>query len=271
MNALTHGAVDLAHEASFRLAHLIVRPPTREVQASDGRSEILEPRVMQVLVALARRRGEVVSRDDLIDACWRGRIVTDDAVNRCVAALRRLAHAHGGLSVETIARVGYRLDEMPDAPVTGEALVAVLPFENLSDEAGMANFSDGVSEEVLQVISRRTDLKVVGRSSSFQCRGAEKALRHVVEHLHATHVLDGAVRRDGAQVRVSAYLIECAGQTTLWSARFDRDLSDVFALQDTVAEAVAAALTEVLGLEAGDTNSCEVSQHTQSSSLGSAA
>src|SRR5690349_4708551 len=132
--------VDLAREPRFRLACVNVCPATREVLGGRGQREVLEPRVMQVLVALSRRRGEVVSRDELIHACWRGRVVGDDAVNRCVAALRRVAHAFGGVAIETIARVGYRLEE--SGAVTGDdacgaqTLVAVLPFEPLSDEAG---------------------------------------------------------------------------------------------------------------------------------------
>ena len=249
--------VDLAREPAFRLSAVQVSPATREVLGRGGLREVLEPRVMQVLVALARRRGEVVSRDELIDACWRGQVVGDDAVSRCIASLRRLARAFGGLTIETIARVGYRLDELGDlagrdtASTVGEALVAILPFENLSDEAGMAHFSDGVAEEILQALTRCTALRVIGRAASFEFRGARKVVRHVAEELRATHVLDGSVRRSGRQVRVSAHLIECAGQTILWSDRFDRELADVFVLQDAIAEAVAEALKLALAPDVG--------------------
>jgi DNA-binding winged helix-turn-helix (wHTH) protein/dienelactone hydrolase len=102
--------IELANEPDFTLGDLHVRPSTREV-SSESATEILEPRVMQVLVALGRRRSEVVSRDWLVNQCWSGRIVGDDAISRCVARIRRLAEAHGGFTVETIARVGYRLSE----------------------------------------------------------------------------------------------------------------------------------------------------------------
>ena len=107
--------IDLAHEAAFALGGMEVRPATREAVAG-GVSEDLEPRVMQVLVALNRRRGEVVSRDELILSCWGGRAVGDDAINRCIARIRRLSESHGGFSVETIPRVGYRLNESPQGP-----------------------------------------------------------------------------------------------------------------------------------------------------------
>ena len=102
--------VDLARERPFRLGSLDIRPATREVVAADGR-EVLEPRVMQVLVALARAGGEVVTRDDLTASCWDGRIVGEDAINRVLSRLRRLSEglAQGSWSIETITKVGYRL------------------------------------------------------------------------------------------------------------------------------------------------------------------
>jgi len=104
----TPTVVDLAREARFTLGGLDVRPSTRELVA-DERREVLEPRIMQVLVALARRRGEVVSRGELVAACWGGRAVSEDAINRSISVIRRLADAHGGFRIETVARVGYRL------------------------------------------------------------------------------------------------------------------------------------------------------------------
>ncbi len=102
-------AINLARETDFRLGALMVRPSLLEVRLG-ARHERLEPRVMQVLVALARMDGQVVSRDELIAACWGGRIVGEDAINRCIGRLRRLAETFDdGFSIDTVARVGYRL------------------------------------------------------------------------------------------------------------------------------------------------------------------
>jgi len=125
----------------------------------------------------------------------------------------------------------------PDGP-----LLAVLAFDNLSGDPEMAYFSDGVSQEILDTVARGSDLKVIARSSTFQFRGPEKAVRNVAANLRATHLLDGSVRRAGAHVRISAQLVDCASEITLWSQRFDRALDDVFALQDEIALAVAEAL-----------------------------
>jgi DNA-binding winged helix-turn-helix (wHTH) protein len=111
-------AIILAHEKSFRIGPVSVHPSTRSVTRRP-RTEILEPRVMQVLVALAQNPGEVVSRDDLVETCWAGRIVGDDAVNRVIARLRRTADNIGEdvFAIDTITRVGYRLRSLNDAAV----------------------------------------------------------------------------------------------------------------------------------------------------------
>lgn len=101
--------VDLAHEPDFALGRIEVRPSLRELAGEDWR-ETIDPRVMQVLVALARAKGKVVSRDDLIECCWDGVIVGDEAINRCISRLRKAAEASGNaFSIDTLARVGYRL------------------------------------------------------------------------------------------------------------------------------------------------------------------
>ena len=109
--------IDLARQPDFDLGALQVRPSICEVVA-DGVSVRLEPRVMQVLVALARSEGSVVSRDDLIASCWAGRIVGEDAINRCIARLRRLFESSGSaVSISTFSKVGYRLDAVDADPV----------------------------------------------------------------------------------------------------------------------------------------------------------
>ncbi|HUO11471.1 MAG TPA: TIR domain-containing protein [Caulobacteraceae bacterium] len=127
-----------------------------------------------------------------------------------------------------------------------EPRLAVLAFDNLSGDPEMAYFSDGVSEEILDTVARGSNLKVIGRSSSFQFRGADKAAARVASALRATHLLDGSVRRAGQRVRIAARLVDCASETTLWSDRFDGELTDVFALQDEIAESVAQALKAAL-------------------------
>jgi TolB-like protein len=121
-----------------------------------------------------------------------------------------------------------------------EPLIAVLPFDNLSSDSEMQFFSDGVSEEIIQRLSRGAKLAVIGRASSFQFRGERKA--EAASCLHCSHVLDGSIRRAHDRVRVSAHLVEAASSQTVWSDRYDRGLEDIFAIQDDIAENIAIAL-----------------------------
>lgn len=230
----------LAAEPDFELGGLRVRPSTREVAAATT-TQVLEPRVLQVLIALARRRGAVVSRGDLVTECWGGRAVGDDAINRCIQSLRRLGESLGGYAIHTVKRVGYRLDEQSSGQAVTPVL-AVLAFDNLSGDPDMVWFSDGLSVEILQTVAQGAGLKVIGHGSSFRFRGAGKAAREVAAQLGATHVLDGAVRRAGSRLRVSAHLVDGTSGVTLWSMTFEREITDIFAVQDEIAGAAAAAL-----------------------------
>jgi TolB-like protein len=108
----------------------------------------------------------------------------------------------------------------------------------------MQFFSDGVSEEIIQRLSRGAQMKVIGRTSSFQFRGTDKTARNVAKELHCSHILDGSIRRAGGRVRITAHLVEAASQTTLWSDRYDGILEDIFAVQDEISEHIAAALDQ---------------------------
>jgi TolB-like protein/class 3 adenylate cyclase len=128
------------------------------------------------------------------------------------------------------------------AAAQAELLLAVLAFDNLSSDPEMQFFSDGVSEEIIQRLSRGAKLKVIARTSSFQFRGERKA--EAARSLNCSHVLDGAIRRTAGRVRVSAHLVEASSRTTLWSDRYDRGLEDIFAVQDEISENIAAALDQ---------------------------
>ena len=124
--------------------------------------------------------------------------------------------------------------------VSTEPLLAVLAFDNLSNDPEMQFFSDGVSEEIIARLSRGAKLKVIGRASSFQFRGQRKA--DAAQSLNCSHVLDGSIRRAAGRVRLNAHLVEASSRTTLWSDRYDRGLEDIFAVQDEISENIAAAL-----------------------------
>ena len=111
-------------------------------------------------------------------------------------------------------------------------------------------FSDGLAEEIINLLAQASGLKVIARSSAFAFRGKDEDVRKIAQALDVTHVLEGSVRRAGGRIRVTAQLISAADGGSVWSERYDREMRDVFALQDDIAEAIAKALRVRLSGEA---------------------
>ena len=230
----------------MRIGHLTLQPHR---QLCDGMRRVpIGRKALDLLSVLAKADGAIVTKDELMEAVWPGVIVEENAIQVHIAALRRaLGEAAAGLT--TVRGVGYQLvmaaAEPPRSPAiqaAGEPLLAVLAFENRSPDPDLSYFADGVSEEILLAVSRLGGLRVISRSTSFQIAGEERRPAAVRAALGATHSLDGSVRRQGDRVRIVAQLVETAGETLVWSDRFEGALEDIFALQDQVAQQVATAL-----------------------------
>ena len=129
----------------------------------------------------------------------------------------------------------------PD-PLPEAQSIAVLPFVNMSSDAEQDYFSDGISEEILNVLARIPDWKVAARTSSFQFKDQNLDIADIARHLNVTHVLEGSVRKAGNRVRIAAQLIEADTGYHLWSDTYDRELQDVFAIQDEISAAIAGEL-----------------------------
>jgi len=229
--------------------------PGRNVIARDGEQKHLENRVMQTLVFLAEHQGQPLTREQFFDAVWRGRVVNEEALSRAISLLRTALEddARAPKYIQTIPGVGYRLiadvgrarragEPTPPTRATPTNSVAVLPFVNMSGDPANEYFSDGISEEILNVLSQGERFKVAGRTSSFAFKGRNEDLREIGRTLDVAHVLEGSVRRADHRVRITAQLIKASDGYHLWSETFDRELDDVFAIQDEIASAVAHAL-----------------------------
>ena len=131
---------------------------------------------------------------------------------------------------------------------SGTASIAVLPFVNMSADEDQEYFSDGISEELLNLLAKIPDLRVPARTSSFQFKGQSVDIAEVAKQLNVKHVLEGSVRRADVRVRVTAQLIEADTGYHLWSETYDRELTDIFAIQDEISAAIVAALSKTLGL-----------------------
>jgi TolB-like protein/predicted Zn-dependent protease len=134
----------------------------------------------------------------------------------------------------------------------GEKSIAVLPFVNMSADPEQEYFSDGVSEELLNLLAKIPELRVISRSSAFSFKGKGIAIPEVGKRLNVAHILEGSVRRAGGRVRITAQLIEARSDTHLWSETYDRTLDDIFAVQDEIAAAIGDALKVKLALVAGE-------------------
>ncbi|MCJ7590403.1 MAG: hypothetical protein MUO51_03530 [Woeseiaceae bacterium] len=133
-------------------------------------------------------------------------------------------------------------------PVTDDQSIAVLPFADLSQGQDQQYFTDGLSEELLNLLVRVDDLRVASRTSSFAYRGSTLGIPEISKALNVGHVLEGSVRKDGDRIRITAQLIEAGTDRHLWSENFDRELVDIFAIQDEIANAIVDALTGKLGM-----------------------
>jgi adenylate cyclase len=222
----------------------------------------IAPQVFDLLDYLIRNRERVVSKDDLINAVWNGRSVSDAALTTRLNVARSTIGDSGEEQrlIKTLPRKGFRfvgqvreareaagrnLGEV--APESALALpdkpsIAVLPFENLSGDPEQEYFADGMVEEIITALSRFKSLFVIARNSSFTFKGKAVDIKEVGRRLGVRYVLEGAVRTASGKVRITGQLIDAVTGAHIWADRFERELTDVFALQDEVTVAVVSAI-----------------------------
>ena len=136
--------------------------------------------------------------------------------------------------------------------------IAVLPFANMSADPENEYFSDGLAEEIINALAHVPGLKVIARTSAFAFKGKQEDVRRIAEALGVANVLEGSVRKAGNRIRVTAQLIAAADGSHLWSERFDRELADVFAIQDEIAQAIAVRSAGEAGAPGGG---CRITRH----------
>ena len=230
----------------------------------------LEPQVFDLLVHLVENRDRVVSKEDLIASVWGGRIVSDSTLTSRINAVRKAVGDSGAAQklIRTIARKGLRFvggvhiepdgAGSADAPVRpgdepaaqvrsalkvpDRPAIAVLPFTNMTGDPGQEYFSDGISEDIITALSKLRGFFVIARNSSFIYKGRPVHLKQVAEELGVRYVLEGSVRRGGDRVRITAQLNDAVSGSHIWAERYDRELADVFAVQDEITEAIVAAV-----------------------------
>jgi TolB-like protein len=239
---------------------IVIDVERRELTRAGGAVHV-EPQVFDLLVYLVANRDRVVSKDDVIDAVWGGRIVSDSTLTSRINAARRAVGDSGESQklIRTIARKGFRFvgvvqsavvaadaaapaEPAAPLPLPDKPAIAVLPFTNMSDDPQQEYFSDGISEDIITALSKLRWFFVVSRNSSFTYKNRAVNLKQVGDELGVGYVVEGSVRKDGNRVRITAQLVNAETGAHLWAERYDRDLADVFAVQDEITQAVVAAI-----------------------------
>jgi TolB-like protein len=231
----------------------------------------LEPLVFDLLVYLVANRDRVVSKDNLLDSVWSGRIVSESALASRIAAVRRAIGDSGETQnlIKTISRKGFRFvgdvhEELgaavipaatspardaatqPPGALASEPRdmpsIAVLAFENMSSDPEQEYFSDGMADDIITELSRDRSLFVIARNSSFTYKGRAVDVKQIASELGVRYVLEGSTRRNGRRIRVNAQLIDAPSGNHLWAQRYDRGVEDVFAVRDEIAADVVRAI-----------------------------
>jgi TolB-like protein/Tfp pilus assembly protein PilF len=224
-----------------------------------GQVSTLRPQAAAVLGVLASRSGTLVTKDELMQIVWPGIAVTDDSLVQCIKEIRCAIGDDKHRIVTTVVKRGYALraealDGALKAPVKGAVTplmspgeqpmsIAVLPFKNLSSDAEQEFFVDGMTEDLITELSKGPGLFVIASHSCFTFKNKPTDVRQAAKDLGVRYIVEGSARRGAGRIRINAQLIDAhGGGGHLWADRFDRDLADVFAVQDEVVACIIEAL-----------------------------
>jgi adenylate cyclase len=233
-------------DARFKYGPFEFERRTQTVWRDGSALPALGSRAATLLEALLTRPGEVLTKAELMDAAWNGLAVEEGNLTVQIANLRKALgpSSAGGDWIVTVPRIGYRLVSPSSGSSASHepASIAVLPFVNLSSDPEQAYFADGLAEEIIVALGKLPGLTVIARNSSFAYRGNDIDLRKVGSDLNVRYVLSGSVRRGGNRLRMSAQLADAGSGTHVWAETFDRELADLFAIQDEATRRIVDAL-----------------------------
>lgn len=254
----------------IRLGEFVLDIENRRLDTVGGDRVELRNKSMDVLIMLAGRAGQIVSKDDLLDGVWKKNVVSEEGLVQCIADIRRTLDDKDKAVIETVPGSGYRLKPTEQnrgrnrrlvaaavallavaglaswflqsrmgSAVSKPSVVAVLPLDDLSDATNKGYLSDALSEGVITELARFPQFRVIARNSSFQFRGTPTDVREIGKKLGADYVVEGSQQYDGENLRVTVQLIETETGTHVLSNKMDRKISDLFAIQDEIVNRVA--------------------------------
>jgi TolB-like protein len=244
----------------YQFENIVLDSDRREL-ARGSEAIALGPQVFDLLLHLVQNREHVVTKDNLIDVVWGGRIVSESTLTSHINAVRKAIGDTGEEQrlVRTLARKGYRfVGEVRETTAAGKAdaakpeatglplpdrpSIAVLPFLNLSGDPAQDYFVDGVVDDIISALSRMRWLFVIAHNSSFTYKGRAVDVKQVGRELGVRYILEGSVRKAANRVRITGQLVDATAGATLWSERFESALDDLFELQDQMATSIVGAV-----------------------------
>lgn len=224
----------------------------------------LEPKIYDLICFLIKNPGRLISRRELIDGVWDGRIVSDAAISTCIKAARKALGDSGNAQnyIRTVRGRGVQFaadiqadhtageNGLPASrldPVSREPSIAVLPLTNMSSEPELEHVADGIAEDLIAALSRMRGFHLIARNSTFTYKGKAVHVKQVGEDLGVRYVVEGSVRKAGNRLRVAVQLIDAEFDTHLWAESYDREVEDIFSLQDEITRLIAGAIEPELG------------------------
>jgi adenylate cyclase len=235
---------------SFRL------DPAEYLLLRDGRVIPMSPKVFETLLVLVENSGHVVGKDELYKQVWQDAFVEETNLTKNISILRKILSEEDAERsfIETVPKRGYRFvvpvrksvsENSEHGSRSVESLdkrIAVLPFANFSADPENDYFCDGLAEELLNALAKIKGLKVAARTSAFSFRGKNIDVGEIGAALRVNTVLEGSVRKSGNRLRITAQLINVVDGFHIWSGQYDRELSDIFAVQGEITLAIVDSL-----------------------------
>lgn len=243
--------------------------PDRFELRRNGTPVAVEPQVFDLVSYLARNSERTVTKEEIFSRLWGERFVSDSALSSQIKMARKVLGDDGTAqhTIRTIHGRGFRFvaqlkqpEEKPaqnGVPVpeamtykmaTMKPSVAILPFINLNSEPSEDYLADGITEDLTTALSKNRWLTVIARNSTFSFRNSADGIRVIGEKLGASYIVTGSVRKAGQRVRITVQLVDASTENSVWSERFDRDMKDIFDLQDEITELVASRIESELGM-----------------------
>ena len=220
----------------------------QKVLLREGKPVLLAPKVLETLLTLVQQGGQIVEKEELMSRLWPDTYVEESNLTYTIVQLRKTLgdDARRSRYIETIPKRGYRFIGDVEEVSSDTDSIAVLPFVDMSPDRDQQYFCEGLADELINALASLPNLHVASRTSSFRFKSSKLDIREVGKRLNVNTVLEGSVRKAGNSFRITAQLISADDGYQLWSGKYDRNLEDIFAVQEDIAQSTVRALKVVL-------------------------